>query len=163
MPVLIWFTPCTTFSIPFVAISTSGTAMVNKLDLLCLSSSDLPFHLFCNNEDGPDKHFSFIGWHSARREHWKDSGGSVSSRFQCAPVGRALQYRRLVQHTQFLSSRYQELSETRSPWYLPLRNFPRIFSASPAAPGAQLHSLSKLALPVNHSTSSSQDLDLRPG
>lgn len=43
MPVLVGFTPLTTFSVPFVVISSSGTPMVNKSDLLCLSSPDLPF------------------------------------------------------------------------------------------------------------------------
>lgn len=60
--------PSSTFSVPFVAISSSGIPMVNKMEHpLPLLSRFILYHLFCNNEDGPYKHFSFIGRHHVSR------------------------------------------------------------------------------------------------
>lgn len=86
MPVLVEFTPLTTFSVPFVAISSSGTPTINKLDLLCLSSPDSPFTT-CSVIIKMDLiNISFVGWHNDSRRHWKDTEEKrgFSSRFVCS-------------------------------------------------------------------------------
>lgn len=151
MPVLIGFIPLTTFSFPFVAISSSGTPMVSKLDLLCLSCKLL---IYCLSS--PDPPFTtcsvimktdltnicpLLVEGTGKRPLFQVP---MHSSQQAPTAQRASAVPHPAAHTVSDAAGTNNCQRPEAHGPFPWETSPRVFSVSPAPPGAQLHSLSEL-------------------